>query len=167
MHRGAQVLAYTAEEALDLFELISVLESLAAERLARRIPKGVMMRLEALHSRMLEQFDDRDASTYFDTTTEIHETIVSAAGNPVLSDSHKRVMARTKRGRFLAIFDRDRLQRSVNEHEALMQACRSRDPIKAAQVWRTHLGNTGATVATVLRGASAHHGPEVASGLTE
>lgn len=152
MHRGAQIVAYTAEEAEELFELIAVLEGLAAERLARRMHPDVMARLEDLHVQMLRQYDARDASAYFDTNTEIHDTIVTAAGNAVLLESHKRVMVRAQRGRFLAIMDSARWQQAVDEHEAVMEAFRHRDAEAAAKVWRQHLSHTGDTVAAVLRG---------------
>ncbi|MEM1385841.1 MAG: GntR family transcriptional regulator [Pseudomonadota bacterium] len=152
MHRGAQIVSYTAEEAEELFELIAVLESLAAERLARRMHPDVMERLEDLHVQMLRQYEARDASAYFDTNTEIHDTIVTSSGNAVLLESHRRVMVRAQRGRFLAIMDSARWQQAVDEHEAVMEAFRHRDATAAARVWREHLSHTGETVAAVLRG---------------
>ena len=152
MHRGAQIVTYTAAEAEELFELIAVLEGLAAERLARRMHPDVMERLEGLHVQMLRQYEARDASAYFDTNTEIHDTIVEAAGNAVLRESHRRVMVRAQRGRFLAIMDSARWQQAVDEHEAVMEAFRHRDAKAAARVWRQHLNHTGETVAAVLRG---------------
>ncbi|PTW51402.1 GntR family transcriptional regulator [Rhodovulum kholense] len=151
LHRGAQVVDYTAEEAEDLFDLIAVIESLAAERLAQRITADVLDRLETLHTRMLAQYEARDASTYFDTNTEIHDTIVVEAGNAVLTDSHRRVAMRARRGRFMAIFDADRWRQSVGEHETVMAAFRARDPAAAARIWRQHLRHSGESVAETLR----------------
>ena len=152
LHKGAQVVGYTPREAVNLFELIAVLEALAAERLAARIDTATLARLETLHARMLRQYEAGDAIAYFDLNTEIHDTIVAASSNPELIDSHKRVAARARRGRFLAIMDAERWREAVGEHEAVMRAFRRRDPAAAARVWRLHLDNTGATVAAALDG---------------
>jgi len=153
MHRGAQVTRYTEKEAEDLFDLISVIEGLAAERLARRLTGQTLRRLERLHARMLDEYAAGDASAYFDMNTEIHDTIVDEAGNPVLAESHRRVMVRARRGRFMAILDADRWRQAVEEHEAVMAAFRARDVQSAGEIWRTHLRRTGETVAHVLREA--------------
>lgn len=151
LHRGAQVTEYTEREAENLFDLISVIEGLAAERLAESLTPRTLRRLEALHARMLEEYAARDASAYFDTNTEIHDTIVEEAGNPVLAESHRRVSVLARRGRFMAIIDADRWRQAVDEHEAVMAAFRARDPETAGAIWRTHLRHTGETVADVLR----------------
>ncbi|ANB33984.1 DNA-binding GntR family transcriptional regulator [Rhodovulum sulfidophilum] len=151
LHRGAQVLAYTAEEAENLFDLIAAIESLAAERLAGHIGAEVLARLETLHERMLKQYAAREASAYFDTNTEIHDSIVREAGNPVLIDSHRRIAVRARRGRFMAIFDAERWRQSVEEHEGVMAAFRARDTAAAARIWRQHLRHSGESVAETLR----------------
>jgi DNA-binding GntR family transcriptional regulator len=155
MHRGAQVTPYTRKEAEDLFDLISVIEGLAAERLAERLTGQTLRRLETLHARMLEEYAARDASAYFDTNTEIHDTIVAEAGNLILAESHRRVMVRARRGRFMAIVDADRWRQAVDEHEAVMAAFRARDAEVAGAIWREHLRHTGETVAEVLRQAGS------------
>ena len=151
MHRGAMVRHYTEKEALDLFDLISVIEGLAAERLADNLTRRTLQRLEDLHGRMLEQYKRRDAPAYFDTNTEIHDTIVREASNPILEESHRRVMVRARRGRFMAIIDADRWRQAVDEHQAVMRAFRDREAGAAGAIWRTHLRHTGETVAEVLR----------------
>lgn len=153
MHRGAQVTRYTETEARDLFDLISVIEGLAAERLAERMTRQMLRRFEALHARMMEEFARRDASAYFDTNTEIHDRIVHEAGNPILAESHRRVVVRARRGRFMAIVDADRWRQAAEEHEAVMAAFRAGESEAAGAIWRTHLRHTGDTVAEVLRQA--------------
>ena len=151
MHRGAQVTRYTASEAADLFDLIAVIEALAAERFAERIDATALDRLEETHARMRAFYEVRDVSAYFDCNTAIHDAIIAGARNPILSASHEQVMRRAQRGRFLAIMDADRWAQAVEEHEAVMEAFRARDPREAAAVWCRHLRHTGETVAAVLR----------------
>ena len=150
LHRGALVSMFGPEEAVHLFDVISSLESLAAQRLAETITADGLQRLEDLHGTMLEQFRSDRISDYFDTNTLIHDFIVTGSGNPIVIETHRRLIARARRGRFMAIMNRDRLEQAVGEHETLMQAVRSRDPDKAAEVWKIHLRHTGETLAEVL-----------------
>lgn len=150
LHRGALVSVFGPDEAVHLFDVISSLESLAAERLAETITAAGLQELEDLHGVMLEHFRADRISDYFDTNTVIHDFIVTGCGNPIVIDTHRRLIARARRGRFMAIMNRERLEQAVGEHETLMQAFRSRDPSAAAVIWKTHLLHTGQTLADVL-----------------
>ena len=155
-NKGAQVLTYGPDEALYLFDVIASLESLAAERLAVRIASDALDQIEELHARMLTYYKIGNVTDYFDTNSEIHDFIVGHCGNPLVAETHTRLMARARRGRYLAIMQPKRLDEALGEHETLMEALRKRDPAQAAEVWRTHLLHTGETVASVLRERSAH-----------
>ncbi len=150
LHRGAQVAPYRSTDAQHLFDVISVLEGLAARRLAETIAPQTLDRLEDLHARMLRHHARGQATEYFDVNTVIHDTIVEACANAALAETHQRLIARARRGRFLAIMDPARLEQAVGEHEAVMEAFRARDGAEAAQVWEQHLRHTGETVAGVL-----------------
>lgn len=151
LHRGAQVTTYTPEEALHLFDIIAVIEALAAECVAERREAKVLDGLEALHGEMIGRYAARDLSAYFDANSAIHAAIVAGAGNPILSASHGKIMRRAERGRFLAIMDADRWAEAVGEHERAMAAFRNSDAALASSIWRRHLTRSGETVATVLR----------------
>jgi DNA-binding GntR family transcriptional regulator len=154
-NRGARVTEYTPNEALELFDVIAVLESLAAERLAASITIDTLADLEELHARMLTFYRAGAIEPYFDTNTQIHDMVIRACGNAALEEAHRRVTARARRGRFLAIMDPARLDQAVEEHQELMAALRSKDSLTAAAVWRTHLLHTGQTLAAVLVERSA------------
>lgn len=150
LHRGALVSVFGPDEAVHLFDVISSLESLAAERLAKTITPDSLQELEDLHGVMLEHYRLDRISDYFDTNTLIHDLIVTSCRNPIVIETHRRLIARARRGRFMAIMNRDRLDQAVGEHESLMQAFRLRDPSSAAEIWKTHLLHTGETLAEVL-----------------
>jgi DNA-binding GntR family transcriptional regulator len=149
MHRGAVVSAYRPEDAMALFDVIAMLESLAARRFCENISATSLQKLEDLHGTMLTHHAAGRTNDYFDTNTLIHDAIVRAADNPVLKSTHQKLMIRARRGRFLAIMDPDRLEQALSEHEKLMVALRENDPDAAAAVWEMHLRHTGQTVATV------------------
>lgn len=150
LHCGAVVSEYKPEEALVLFDVISVLESLAARRVCEVMTPSTLQRLEDMHGKMLEYHQAGRTNDYFDLNTLIHDFIIQTAANPVLVKTHDRLMIRARRGRYLAILNQARLEQAVAEHEDLMQAFRAGDANKAAQVWETHLRHTGETVSDVL-----------------
>lgn len=150
LHRGAQVTSISAREAKNLFELIAVMESLAATRLVSVMTPALLERLEMLHARMLEQYRLQSASDYFDLNSTIHDTIVEECGNPILVDSHRRLIVRARRGRYLAIMAPARWRQAVDEHERLMEALRAHDANAAGEVWLEHLRHTGETIEAVL-----------------
>jgi len=150
---GARVTIYSPEEMLSLFDVISVLEGLAAERLAERISVEELDRLEEMHDAMMTFYKMRNGEDYFEINSAIHDAVIAGAGNPNLADAHRRMIARTRHGRFMTVTNPKRWQQSVEEHEALMDALRRRDARAAASVWRTHLLHTGDAAAELLRNA--------------
>jgi len=151
---GARVAEYTAKEVLGLFDVIASLESLAAQRFAERITVAEMDRLEELHDTMLTYYKVGSTEDYFEVNSAIHDEVIRGSGNPSIAEAHRRLIARARQGRFLAIADPSRIRQAVAEHEALMEALRARASDKAAKIWRTHLLHTGeASAAMILNGA--------------
>lgn len=157
-NRGARVATYEAAEAECLFEVIAALEATAAARFARLAPPEAMERLAELHRSMLRHHERRELDAYFDTNTAIHDLIVEGAENPTLTASHRRLMLRARRGRYMAIMDDGRWTQAVREHEALMAALRAGASDAAMSIWRTHLLNTGRSVSEALE--AGDHAPQ-------
>ncbi|WP_237763587.1 GntR family transcriptional regulator [Falsirhodobacter sp. alg1] len=151
---GARVVIHSPEEILALFDVIGVIESLAAERFAARITDAELQELETLHAEMLAYYADDNTDDYFRTNSAIHDAVIAGAHNPSLAEAHRRLIARTRHGRFMAIMNPARWRQSVDEHETLMAALRNRDALAAAEIWRAHLLHTGETTAEVLRQAA-------------
>ena len=120
LHRGAIVSEYRPEEAFLLFDVIALLESLAARRVCENITAETLQRLEDFHGEMLDHHRAGRTNDYFDINTIIHDYIVESSSNSVLIATHERLMIRARRGRFLAILNPDRLTQAVSEHEDLM-----------------------------------------------
>ncbi|MBO6755598.1 MAG: GntR family transcriptional regulator [Roseibium sp.] len=152
-HKGATVMPFTPEEALQLFEVLSGLEGLAAELAVSRIANATLADLRAKHDQMRTHFDRGEKDAYFELNSAIHTAIVEAAGNPILASTHHALLLRAKRGRYMAIVDPHRWREAFDEHEAVMDAFAKKDAKRAGEVWRTHLIHTGETVADVLRAA--------------
>lgn len=152
-NRGARVTPYSAEDALNLFEVISSLEGQAAARAAIRITPNELDELNRLHNDMVTHYNDENLDAYFVTNSAIHDAIVRIAANPMLTASRTRLMLLAERGRYMAIFDKNRWTQSVGEHEELMSAFGSRAPEVSKEIWERHLLNTGHSVKSALSAA--------------
>ena len=149
-NRGAEVTTFTPAEAIRLFDVISVLEGLAARRTAETAPADTIARLEELQAQMVFHYNRSQIDPYFEINSAVHDLVVSACGNPELAATHARLMLRARRGRYMAIMSPDRWRQSVSEHDALMAALQARNPDDAAAAWTAHLHHTGETLARVL-----------------
>ena len=158
LHRGALVSEFRAQDATPLFDVIAVLEGLAARRTAEALSPALLQRFEDLHGQMGRFLEAGQSAEYFDINTVIHDLIISSCGNRNIQDAHERLIARARRGRFLAILKPDRIRQSVAEHEDLMRCFRSRNPQGAAAIWETHLRHTGETLASVLSDLERRNG---------
>jgi DNA-binding GntR family transcriptional regulator len=154
-HRGARVAPYDGAEAEKLFEVIAALEALAAAGFCAAADPENLARLETLHAEMLAHRREGRLDPYFDVNSAIHDLIIEGARNPVLAESHRRLMLRARRGRYMAIMDAERWDHAVREHEALLAALRARSVEACRAIWEAHLRNTGLAVAQALRGESA------------
>ena len=145
-NRGTRVAPITPEEVGELFEVVSGIERLAGELASLRMSDRDFERLQALHDRMEQHYEAGERHEYFRLNQQIHNTIVSLAGNTVLNATHASLMVRVRRARYMAIQSPDRWHESVQEHRAIMQALKARDSAKAGDLILHHVRRTGETV---------------------
>ncbi len=145
-NRGTRVSAITPEEVGELFEAVSGIERMAGELAALRMTERDIERLKGLHERMERHYEAGERHDYFRLNQQIHNTIVSLAGNSILEATHASLMVRVRRARYLAIQSPERWHESVQEHRAIMQALETRDSAAAGNLILNHVRRTGEVV---------------------
>jgi DNA-binding GntR family transcriptional regulator len=145
-NRGTRVSAITPEEVGELFEAVSGIERMAGELAALRMTERDIERLKALHERMERHYEAGERHEYFRLNQQIHNTIVSLAGNSILEATHASLMVRVRRARYMAIQSPERWHESVQEHRAIMQALEARDSAGAGDLILNHVRRTGEVV---------------------
>jgi len=153
--RGARVGRQTPEGVLELFEVISGLERLAAELAAVRMTKRDLERLQKLHDRMAAHFRAGERHDYFLLNHQIHTTIVALARNETLATTHAGLMLRARWGRYTALASPERWAEAMGEHDDLMAALAARDAAKAGDILFRHDRRTGETTRNMLRSGLA------------
>lgn len=145
-NRGTRVTAITPEEVGELFEVVSGIERLAGELATLRMSDRELERLKALHEKMERHYEAGEKQEYFRLNQQIHNTVVSLAGNSVLETTHASLMVRVRRARYMAIQSPERWHESVQEHRAILEALEARDSARAGELIRSHVRRTGETV---------------------
>lgn len=148
--RGARVSRPTAKGVLELFEVISGLERLAAELAALRMTARDMERLKKMHDRMAAHFESGERREYFALNHQIHMSIVAGAKNETLASIHAGLMVRARWGRYTALASAERWAEAMAEHDELMMALMARDARRAGEILFQHDRRTGETTGGIL-----------------
>jgi DNA-binding GntR family transcriptional regulator len=138
-NRGARAARLTDRDLSDLFEVCQGLEALAGELACERIGDAQLAEIEAAHTDMARHHHDRDLARYYRCNRFIHEAIVAAADNPVLSGLYESVTARIRRARYVTPMTEQRWALAMQEHEAILNMLKRRDGFGLAHILRTHL----------------------------
>jgi DNA-binding GntR family transcriptional regulator len=138
-NRGARAAKLTHQDVQHLFEVCEGLEATAGELACQRISDEQVEQIAALHAAMVEHFRNRDLAQYYRCNRQIHEAIVEAAGNPVLSSLYDSVTARIRRARFVVPMPPEHWDLAVREHEGILNALQRRDGSGLGHILKTHL----------------------------
>lgn len=138
-HRGSRAAKLTEKDVHDLFEVCQGLEALAGELACERITPAELDEVQNAHNAMVEHHRQRDLDQYYRRNRQIHEAIVAAAMNPVLSNIYETVTARIRRARYVTPMSASRWETAICEHEAILNALIRRDGVALAHILRAHL----------------------------
>jgi GntR family transcriptional repressor for pyruvate dehydrogenase complex len=133
---------------VQLFEARKILEVGIVALAAQRITAEQIAELEACLARSVENTDDPQA--FLETDLELHNLITRAANNPILS----RMMASISQ---LGLASRSRttaipgvVQKTVDDHRAIVAALKARDANAARQAMLDHLNNVEARLKQLI-----------------
>lgn len=154
-NRGATITPLRAGEIAALFEAVSGIERIAAELAAKRMTPAEIRRLHALQIRMEEHFERAERPAYFRLNQEIHQLIVTAAKNEVLTSTHAFLLARAERARYLALDTDERWKQSVDEHREILKALEEGRAEDAGNLLGEHVAHTGTAVSAGLKNHAA------------
>jgi DNA-binding GntR family transcriptional regulator len=137
--RGCFVAEVTEKDLDEIFPVIALLEGRCAFEAAQNASDAELQALEELHQKLTRHARAKRINEYYETNFEIHEAIITLAGNRwlagVISDLRKIV----KLARLQQLHAPGRLDQSLNEHLAVFAALKARDAEGAEAAMRTHL----------------------------
>jgi DNA-binding GntR family transcriptional regulator len=140
-NRGARAAKLTQKDVGDLFEVCEGLEATAGVLACQRITEEEVARIAALHEEMERHYAHGDLPQYYRCNRMIHQAIVDAADNAVLSALYESVTTRIRRARFVAPMPPRHWALAIREHEAILNALQRRDGEGLSHILRRHLRN--------------------------
>ncbi|MFI6562443.1 GntR family transcriptional regulator [Streptomyces sp. NPDC050534] len=138
-NRGSRVRVVTVEEAVAITECRMVLEGLCAAKAATLASDEQLAELTELGTAMTKAVADGEPVTYSELNQELHAKVREFSGQRTAVDLLERLNAQLVRHRFQLALRPGRPQHSLNEHLAMIEAIRTRDPQAAETAVRAHL----------------------------
>lgn len=140
-NRGAVVTALTVADVAAAIEVLIGLETMAAELSSARITDAELAQIKALQRQMEDAHAQDQLMEYFHINQAIHQRIVDAARNPVLSRIYAAECARIRRYRYAGNRKHERWDQAVAEHAQILLALEQRDGALLREILRAHHRN--------------------------
>ncbi|MFG1908288.1 GntR family transcriptional regulator [Kribbella sp. NPDC048928] len=138
-HRGAWVRDLSLTDLRDTHETRLALESLAVRAAAARFTDEDLKKAAAALAEHLRLSRAEESAGARDAHAEFHFTIYRASGSQWLPRAIEPVWQNSERYRFGGRQTAFLIERSRQEHQAILDACVARDPDAAEQALRSHL----------------------------
>lgn len=161
-HQGALVKQHTITELIEMFQVMAELEGLAARLAARRMTSEEMAQLRQAHDLCRKRIDENDHEGFFKANNEFHDLIFSAARSQFLIEEARSLRRRVNPYRHYITYQPGRMQKSVEQHEAIVRAIESGNSEEAHTVMREHvnmLAEEASDFITTLVGLSNNFSP--------
>jgi DNA-binding GntR family transcriptional regulator len=143
VRRGAYVTEVNEKDLADVYHLLSLLESDAAAVVATKASEAQLRELQALHAELeaAARPGKQDRDRFFEINERFHMRLLEIADNrwrdQMVADLRK-VM---KLNRQHSLLKSGRIEESLKEHQAIMDALSARDATAAMQCTQEHFRN--------------------------
>jgi DNA-binding GntR family transcriptional regulator len=136
--RGIYVVRKTKREVIEMITAWAALESMAARLITEHAGNDEIATLR----RMFATFEDGKVRAHLDEYSEVniefHQTIIRMSGNSVLIALAANLFTHMRMIRMKTIGEKDRADRSIQDHMHIIEALESRDTARAEDLVRSH-----------------------------
>lgn len=136
VRRGAYVTESSVKDLADVYHLLALLETDAAETVARSATDAQLEELSALHAELEQAIDH--AERFFALNESFHLRLLELADNKWRLQMVQDLRKVMKLHRQHSLQKAGRLQESLAEHRALMAALTARDARRTARCMQAH-----------------------------
>src|SRR6266566_7843249 len=137
-NRGACVRKIDFEEAVEIHDVYSALEELAARSAARRLSGAQIEELKSLVESMDDAVEAEDLDRYYALNLSFHQRLVEGSGNRRLLSIYSRLLNELHLFRRFGLMQRGEMQLSNREHHQILEKIAAGDPEGAAEAMRSH-----------------------------
>jgi DNA-binding GntR family transcriptional regulator len=152
-NRGARVRLLSDREALEIEEVRAALEQLIARHAAANVTPADLRDLNRMLAEMRRRVEQSDPLGYSELNGRFHQRIWAIADHRTASGLVATLKSQAIRFQYRTILQPGRTQRSLHEHEAIVEALAEGDPDACEAAMRDHLNH----VVETLRWAIDRH----------
>lgn len=150
--RGVFVRQPGPVELLEMFETMAELEAACGRFAAARMTDDGLARLSAANARCRDAVEKQDAAGYYHENEIFHQEIYLGATNSHLQNKALRLQHRLKPYRRVQLRFRGRMTQSLAEHDEIIDALKSGDAERAANLLRAHVTVQGEKFQQLMAG---------------
>ena len=136
VRRGAYVTEMSEKDLRDVYHLLSLLESDAAGVVAERATPEQQQTLRDLHAELESAAGNREA--FFSVNERFHMALLDMADNRWRSQMVADLRKVMKLNRHNSLFKQGRIEDSLSEHRAILDAMLARDPEGTRRAMQAH-----------------------------
>lgn len=152
--RGAIVAEIGPQQLIEMFEVMAELEAMCGRLAARRMSSAEHASLMAAHQACKDACDATDPDTYFYKNEAFHALIYAGSHNAFLAQQALVLQRRLRPYRRLQLRVRNRLGKSFEEHDGVVNAIIAGDSARTEDELRQHVMIQGQRFADLV--ASLH-----------
>jgi len=139
VRRGAYVTEVSEQDLKEVYHLLSLLESDAAGVVAQNATDAQLKELRVLHTELEAAAKNR--TKFFALNEKFHMRLLEFAGNRWRNQMVADLRKVMKLNRHNSLFKKGRVEESLKEHRAVMEALLARDAQAATQRMQAHFRN--------------------------
>ncbi len=148
--RGAVIPQLSPHRLLEMFEVMAELEAMCGRLASRRMSEEDHCRLVETHRECSAAFRSGDGDAYYFKNERFHHVIYAGSHNSFLAEQAWTLHRRLRPQRRLQLRTRDRVARSFDEHEIIVQSILAGDADRAAELLRKHVVIQGERFADLM-----------------
>ena len=158
--KGAVVVTFSDKDIAEFYAIKSILEGFAARQACMRLADREIERLAAINDRLRQLAESGDVKQFFRVHDDFHELFIRASGNSTLFDLVTTLVKKFQRLRIASLSYPGRMDRSVTEHDKIIEAFRARSVELAENLVRENAEDSGWLL--IRKGEPAlHGGPDI------
>ena len=137
-NRGVFVRDIPLDEALEIFDLRAAMDELVGRQLAAHLNEAQRVEMQSMVSTMEQAVAAQDAQRYHLLNLQFHDRLVEMTGNRKLTAIYRKLIKELSLFRRLNLADGWLMPASANEHQHIVQAICSGNPMQAGLAMYEH-----------------------------
>lgn len=148
--KGAYVAGLSVKDVEEVYEIRTVLETLAVRLAAQRMQPADYQQLDELAEKMCATWQEGDVDNWVNLDARFHELLYKFSRNDRLVYMMSNIMEQLSRYRIISLANVEVRHNSLSEHQELIEALKRRDSEAAAIAASTHIENTKQSLINML-----------------